>query len=133
VTARFATAPGRYRSGVARLLLADDDPAFRQQLEELLAANLPELELVASVSDGHQAVAAAMTHSPSVVVIDYSMPGPTGGHAAAVIQQALPGALIVVVSGLPAEEVPELPPNVVLVRKGAGIERELVDALAAHA
>jgi CheY-like chemotaxis protein len=133
VTTRFAASRDRYRSGVARLLLADDDPAFRRQLEELIAARLPDLELVASVSDGHEAVAAAMAHSPSVVVIDYSMPGPSGGHAAAVIQQALPGTRIVVVSGLPVEEVAELPPNVVLVRKGAGIERELIDALASYA
>lgn len=113
-----------------RLLLADDDSAFRRQLEELLVANVPEVEIVASVGDGHEAVAAAMTHSPGLVVIDYSMPGPTGGHAAAVIRQALPGVRIVVVSGLPAEDIPELPPGVVLVRKGAGIERALIDALA---
>ena len=116
-----------------RLLLADDDPAFRRQLEELLTANLPGLEIVASVGNGHEAVAAAMAHSPGLVVIDYAMPGPSGGHAAAVIQQALPGTLIVVVSGLSAEDTPELPPDVLLVRKGAGIERDLIDALAAHA
>ena len=116
-----------------RLLLADDDAAFRRHLEELLSANLPGAEIVASVADGHQAVAAAMAHSPAVVVIDYSMPGPSGAHAAAVIQQALPGARIVVVSGLPADEVPELPPGVLLLHKGASIDRELLAALAPQA
>lgn len=115
-----------------RVLLADDDPAFRRQLEELLLSSVPDAELVASVGDGHQAVAAALAHSPALVVIDYSMPGPNGGHAAAVIQQALPGTRIVVVSGLPAEDVVDLPDDVRLVRKGAAFERDLAAALAAQ-
>jgi DNA-binding NarL/FixJ family response regulator len=113
---------------VLRVLLADDDAAFREQLAAILEQNL-DVEVVASVSDGHRAVAAAMSHSPSVAVIDYAMPGPSGGHAAAVIQQALPEATVIVVSGLPADAVADLPPDVRLVRKGAALEQELVAAL----
>ena len=58
------------------------------------------------------------------------MPVRSGGHAAAVIQQALPEAMVIVVSGLPPEEVDDLPRDVRLVRKGADLERELLAALA---
>jgi DNA-binding NarL/FixJ family response regulator len=115
---------------MARVLLADDDPSFREQLAAILHANLDDVEVVASVAGGHEAVAAAMAHSPTAAVIDYAMPGPTGGHAAAVIQQALPEATVIVVSGLPPEEIVDLPRDVVLVRKGATLERELLAALA---
>lgn len=115
-----------------RVLVADDDPAFRAQLEELLVLHVPDAELVASVGDGNGAVAAALAHSPELVVIDYAMPGPHGGHAVAVIQQALPGARIVVVSGLAPDELVDLPADVPLVRKGASLEHELVAALSPH-
>ena len=111
-----------------RVLLADDDAAFREQLAAILEQNL-DVEVVASVADGHRAVAAAMSHSPAVAVIDYAMPGPSGGHAAAVIQQALPEATVIVVSGLPVDAVDDLPPDVRLVRKGAALEQELIAAL----
>ena len=61
-----------------RLLLADDDAAFREQLTTLLGELVPDGEIVATVADGHAAVAEAMAHSPSIVVIDYAMPGPDG-------------------------------------------------------
>jgi DNA-binding NarL/FixJ family response regulator len=115
---------------VPRVLVADDDAAFRTHIEDLLAEHVPDADVVASVDDGHRAVAAALTHAPAIVVIDYSMPGPTGGHAAAVIRQALPGASVVVVSGLEREEAHDLPPDIPFVRKGPTFERELVAALA---
>jgi DNA-binding NarL/FixJ family response regulator len=114
---------------VLRVLLADDDDAFREQLAAILEQHLADVEVVASVADGHRAVAAAMSHSPAVAVIDSAMPGPSGGHAAAVIQQALPEATVIVVSGLPPEAVSDLPPDVRLVRKGAALEQELLAAL----
>ncbi|HEU5372973.1 MAG TPA: response regulator [Gaiellaceae bacterium] len=116
-----------------RVLLADDDAAFREQLAAILEQNLADVEVVASVADGHEAVAAAMSHAPAVAVIDYAMPGPTGGHAAAVIQQALPNTTVIVVSGLPPEDVTDLPSDVRLVRKGAALEQELLAAIAAQA
>lgn len=128
----FAPRGVRYRSEVPRILLADDDAAFREQLVAILEQNLADVEVVASVGDGHEAVAAAMSHSPAVAVIDYAMPGPSGGHAAAVIQQALPEATVIVVSGLPPEEIGDLPRDVLLVRKGAGLEQDILAALDAQ-
>jgi len=113
-----------------RLLLADDNDAFREQLAALLHDLVPDGEIVAAVADGHAAVAAAMKHSPAVVLIDYAMPGPNGGHAASVIRQALPGTRIVILSGLEPDELGDIPGDVHVVRKGAGMEQALADALA---
>lgn len=112
-----------------RVLLADDDAAFREQLAELVGELVPDGEIVATAADGHTAVAAAMKHSPTVVLIDYAMPGPNGGHAASVIRQALPGTRIVILSGLEPDELDDIPGDVKVVRKGAGMERALADAL----
>jgi DNA-binding NarL/FixJ family response regulator len=115
------------------VLVADDDGAFRDQLASLLADRFPRLEIVASVADGHHAVACAMEHSPAVVLIDYGMPGPNGGHAAAVIRQALPATHIVILSGHDAADLDDLPPDIEVVRKGPGMDEALIAALAGHA
>ncbi|HEY6962705.1 MAG TPA: response regulator transcription factor [Gaiellaceae bacterium] len=108
-----------------RVLLADDDDAFREQLAEELRTNVAGLEIVASVGDGHQAVAQAMTHSPDTVLIDYGMPGPDGGHAAAVIRQALPATRVVILTGQETAKLENVPPDVEVLRKGAGLESAL--------
>jgi YesN/AraC family two-component response regulator len=118
---------------VPGVLLADDDDAFRDQLAALIADRFPDLEIVASVADGHDAVACAMEHSPSVVLIDYAMPGPNGGHAAAVIRQALPATRIVILSGLDETELGDVPGDLPVVRKGAGMDERLVALLAPQA
>lgn len=109
------------------VLLADDDAAFRDQLATLIADRFPGLTLVASVADGHEAVACAMDHSPALVLIDYAMPGPNGGHAAAVIRQALPATRVIILSGLDDTDLADVPGDVEVVRKGVGMG----DALAA--
>jgi DNA-binding NarL/FixJ family response regulator len=115
------------------VLVADDDDAFREQLASLLADRLPHLEVVASVADGHQAVACAMELAPAVVLIDYAMPGPNGGHAAAVIRQALPATHVVILSGHEDASLVDVPMDVAVIRKGAGMEEALVTALTAQA
>jgi len=113
-----------------RLLLVDDDLAFREQLAALLVEHVPDAEIVGSVADGHAAVAEAMRSSPEVVLIDYAMPGPDGAHAAAVIRQALPDAKVLILSGLAQEELRNLPSGVEVIAKGAGLESRLAAALA---
>jgi DNA-binding NarL/FixJ family response regulator len=113
---------------VLRVLLADDDPTFREQLA-LQLGERDDLEIVASVGDGHQAVAQAMAHGPDVVLIDYAMPGPDGGHAAAVIRQALPEARVVILTGREAAELVNMPPDIEVVRKDDRLESELARLL----
>ena len=113
-----------------RVLLADDDGAFREQLAVTLRERLPHVEIVGSVADGHGAVAAAMSETPSVVLIDYAMPGPNGGHAASVIRQALPETRVVILTGLDRSALAGVADGVDVVRKGADMEDALLGILA---
>jgi DNA-binding NarL/FixJ family response regulator len=114
-----------------RVLLADDDAAFRDRLAEDLRVRVDGIEIVAVVSDGHQAVAAAMAYAPELVLIDYAMPGPDGGHAAAVIRQALPAARVVILTGRERAELENVPPDLEVLRKDGDLESALTRLLVA--
>jgi DNA-binding LytR/AlgR family response regulator len=62
----------------ARAVLVEDEVTLRQQLEELLATVWPELEIVASVGDGVQALAALEQHRPDLMFLDVEMPEMSG-------------------------------------------------------
>ena len=62
----------------ARAIVVEDEVTLRQQLEELLARVWPELEIVASVGDGLQAVAAMQKHRPDLMFLDVEMPEMSG-------------------------------------------------------
>ncbi|MEW1840060.1 response regulator transcription factor [Nonomuraea angiospora] len=56
-----------------RVVLADDQAMIRAGLRALLASE-PDLEVVAEAGDGWQALAAARTQRPDVIVMDIRMP-----------------------------------------------------------
>lgn len=60
-----------------RVLVADDQPLVRTGLVTLLDGE-PDLEVVAAVSDGAQAVEAARRLRPDVACLDIRMPGTDG-------------------------------------------------------
>ena len=60
-----------------RVVIVDDEPLARQELEYLLA-NLPDVELLASGSNGIEAVDLIRTHKPDLVFLDVQMPGLDG-------------------------------------------------------
>jgi len=62
------------------VLLADDHTIVRQGLRVLLEAE-PDLKVVGEVSDGREAVAAARTLRPDIVVMDIAMPALNGIEA----------------------------------------------------
>ncbi len=59
----------------ARILVAEDDPALREALKEVLA--LAGYAAVA-VSNGTQALAAARADPPDLIILDHLMPGMDG-------------------------------------------------------
>ena len=63
-------------------LIAEDEPLLAQALQAELARAWPELEVVASVSDGHAALERALALRPDVLFFDVRMPGRTGLEAA---------------------------------------------------
>lgn len=60
-----------------RVLIADDERAARQRLEDLLQER-PDLEIVGHAASGREAVNAIKTLSPDLVFLDVQMPGLTG-------------------------------------------------------
>jgi two-component system, NarL family, response regulator NreC len=80
-----------------RILLADDHTVVRRGLRLLLEGQ-PEFSVVAEASDGKQAVEAAETSRPDVVVLDVAMPNLNGIEAAQRILASNPAIAIVVLS-----------------------------------
>ena len=60
-----------------KVLIADDHPVYRQGLERAVSER-EELELVASSSDGREALERINEHEPDVAVVDVRMPGLDG-------------------------------------------------------
>ena len=78
-----------------RVLLADDHKVVRIGLEQFLA-NYDDIELLASATDGAEAVAMAKEHQPDVLLMDMSMPEVNGVDATRQIAIASPGTRVVV-------------------------------------
>jgi len=57
--------------GCPRVLLADDLPEVHEKLIQLLRH---DFEIVGSAYDGEQAMEAAKTHNPDLLILDISMP-----------------------------------------------------------
>jgi DNA-binding NarL/FixJ family response regulator len=76
-----------------RVVLVEDNEVFREALETLLA--LHEIEIVASLADGSEAVGVCAGLQPDVVVLDYRLPGLDGVEIAAALRHALPEVAIV--------------------------------------
>jgi DNA-binding NarL/FixJ family response regulator len=86
-----------------RILLVDDHAVIRQALRMLLE-NQPELEVVADVENGREAVLAVEKHNPDVVLMDVVMPGLNGLEATRQIRRASPGTRVVMLSGFVDED-----------------------------
>ena len=72
-------------NNIIRIILADDQLLIRAGIRALLDS-LPQCELVAECSDGHQAIAAARQHKPDVILLDIAMPGLTGIEVARAVR-----------------------------------------------
>ena len=79
-----------------RVLLVDDTPEILALCAELLK---PNYEIVGTAPDGKSAIAAFETTTPDVVVLDISMPGPSGIEVARHLRSSGSLAAIVFLSG----------------------------------
>jgi two-component system response regulator DesR len=77
-----------------RILLVEDNQVFREALELLLGMRA-EIEVVASVGDGGEVVAAVERHKPEVVLMDYRLPGMDGVQATAAVRALHPEVAVV--------------------------------------
>ena len=85
------TAPQR---DPVRVLLADDQRLVRESLGTLLGL-LPGIDLVASASDGEEALAMADQHRPDVVLMDLRMPRLDGIEATRCLRARHPDVRVI--------------------------------------
>jgi DNA-binding NarL/FixJ family response regulator len=80
-----------------RILVADDHMVMRMGLVTA-ASDQPDMEVVADVESGEEAIAAYRTHRPDVVIVDLRMSGLSGLETIRALRTEFPGAKIVVFS-----------------------------------
>jgi DNA-binding NarL/FixJ family response regulator len=77
-----------------RVVLVEDNDTFRETLE-LLFGLRPEIEVVASLSNGTTAPRVCADLLPDVVLMDYRMPGLDGAQATRAVLAAAPSVKVV--------------------------------------
>jgi DNA-binding NarL/FixJ family response regulator len=77
-----------------RIVLVEDNKVFREALELLLELR-SDVQVVASVGDGTEAVPACIQYHPDVVLMDIRLPGMDGVQATAAIKRSCPEVAVV--------------------------------------
>ena len=77
-----------------RVVLVEDNDVFRETLELLLGLR-GDLEVVASVATGQEAIGVCAELGPDVVLVDYRMPGLNGAQTTAEVLRASPRSRVV--------------------------------------
>ncbi len=77
-----------------KIVIADDEPLARERLRALLD-NQDDVEVVAEVGDGHEALHACAEHDPDLVLLDIAMPGIDGMEVARHLQAFEPRPAVV--------------------------------------
>jgi DNA-binding NarL/FixJ family response regulator len=86
-----------------RVVLADDHPVVRDGLSALLSS-VPDIDVVGTAATGREAVRAAVTLRPDVLVMDIHMPDHDGVAATREIRRAAPGVGILMLTMLDDNE-----------------------------
>lgn len=86
-----------------KVVVADDHPVVRSGIVGLLEAEA-DIEVVGQAADGRQAIAAAVRHDPTVVLMDLRMPDVDGVAATKAIRERCPGVAVVVLTTFDTDE-----------------------------
>ena len=80
-----------------RVLIVDDHGVVRAGLNSLLSAEA-EIEVVGEARDGNEAMRLARELQPDVVLLDISMPGPSGIDVTRQLREELPTARVLILT-----------------------------------
>jgi len=86
-----------------RVLCADDHPVVLEGLRALLNAQA-DIEVVATASNGHEAIELFNTHHPDITILDLRMPGLGGLDAVTEIRRADANARVVILTTYQGDE-----------------------------
>ena len=89
--------------GAVRILLADDQRLVRES-QSTLVGLLGGIELVATASDGEEAVALALVHRPDVVLMDLRMPRMDGITATQCLHEQIPEVRVIALTTFADDE-----------------------------
>jgi DNA-binding NarL/FixJ family response regulator len=81
-----------------RVLLVDDDAAYLESLEALLA-NDERVKIVGKALSGEEALEIAAANEPDVVVVDVRMPGMGGIECGQLLRERDPTSRVILISG----------------------------------
>ena len=82
---------------MVRVMLAEDQAMVRGALAALLRLE-PDIEVVAEVARGDDALTAALETHPDVALLDIEMPGMSGLDAAAALHERLPSCRVIMLT-----------------------------------
>jgi len=82
-----------------KVLIADDEPKIRRGLKALLDRCGGDLQIVGEAEDGEIAYEMALRHEPDILLVDVRMPFRSGLDLIKGLQAALPGRIVIIVSG----------------------------------
>jgi two-component system, response regulator YesN len=82
-----------------KVLIADDEPKIRRGLRSLIARCGDDLEVVGEAEDGEMAFSMAIESEPDILLIDVRMPFRGGLDLIEGLNSALPGRIVIIVSG----------------------------------
>jgi len=81
-----------------RVLIADDHPIFLEGLKTFISLEDPGIEIVATATNGREAVEGERLHQPDVVLMDIKMPVMDGIAAALAMRARRPGVKIIMLT-----------------------------------
>ncbi len=86
------------RSLPMRVVVADDHRLFRQGLIGLMHTRRDLVQVIGEANTGHEAIELAKALRPDLLLMDISMPGLDGLHAARTVRQAWPEIAVVMLT-----------------------------------
>ncbi len=86
-----------------RVLIADDHPVVRTGLTSMLSAQ-PQVEVIGSVSNGHDALLAVQQEAPDILLLDLRMPGLDGIETLHALKKMQTATRVIILSSFEADE-----------------------------
>ena len=109
-----------------RILVVDDDAAFRQRVKAFFAREA-DMEVVAEASDGEEAIRKAQELKPDVVLMDVRMPGLNGVSATRKLREEMPEVKVIMLSVFDLPEYREA--AMVSGASGYVVKKSMIEAL----